>query len=392
MGAPDEAPHVKNSDDSHGRGRRGWWDYVPKNHGEKQHQGQCPSSEHHGLRGVFHGLRNAICTNGDRSIEVVPGRKPSLPGEFPLSQPPYLSHQPSRPSTVRISENIPISSSDRRRDSQPLSPAHSLNSFRTGLIPRMVLFREVMRDEVSIFTQCLKPTDFLQLCYTTFIAVSCLVVTILAIIGSTSKLALDTCHWLMMNCMLTLEWLSRLLTSPIGSVISLLGIHSFGRVIHRHEIEATLQHPWSWEPSFQTGERKLNILRQSNRRPWSPPLSITSRRARRSVATSHDDDLDDADDACLQLYRCPKDSDQQSVHSISGSSQPHSLVPSIQHTSLRIPLHHVPGITPSPCTDEFRFPDPDARPLPEPSSLTNKRNVITETHSHEQADSQHEFH
>ena len=215
MGAPDEAPTVrterKSSDDSHGRGRRGWWDYVPKSHGEKQHQGQSQFPKQHGLGGIFHGLRDAICM--DRPIEV-PGRKPSLPGEFPLSQPPHSSHHPStvRAPTVRISENILISSSDRRRDTRPLSPVHSLNNIRTGLIPRMVLFREVMRDEVSKYSPCLKPTDSVQLCYTTFIAVSCLVVTILAIIGSTSKLVLDTYHWLMMNCTSTLTFFSCVLT------------------------------------------------------------------------------------------------------------------------------------------------------------------------------------
>lgn len=228
IGAPDEEPPVtierKSSDASnhgHGHGRRGWWDYVPKNHGEKHHQGQGHSSEQHGLKGILHDLRDAICANEDRPIEVIPGRKPSLPGDFPLSQPPRLSHQPSRPSTVRastirISENLPTSSSDRRGDTRPQSPGHSLNSFRTGLIPRMVLFREVMRDEVSMVLKCslsLKLTLSTQLCYTTFIAVSCLVVTILAIIGSTSKLALDTCHWLMLNCMSELKWLLLLLTS-----------------------------------------------------------------------------------------------------------------------------------------------------------------------------------
>lgn len=176
--------------------------------------------------------------------------------------------------------------------------------------------------------------------------------------------------------------------SLIGTVISLLSIHSFGRVVHRHEIEAMLQHPWSWEPSFQTDQRKVNTLQQSkSRRPWSPPLSITSRRARRSVVTSHDEDSGDPDDAYLHLYCYPKDSDEHSVHSISGSSQRHSPIPSIQHTSLKIPLHHVSDITPSSSMDEFRFPDPDTRSLSEPSSPTNKKIVITNLYGHEQADS-----
>lgn len=184
---------------------------------------------------------------------------------------------------------------------------------------------------------------------------------------------------------------THILPPLIGTVISLLGIHSFGRVVHRHEIEATLQHPWSWEPSFRTDQQKADVLRQSkSRRPWSPPISITSRRGRRSVATSpHDEDHGDPDDAHLQLYRSPKkDSDEQSIHSI--SSQLHSPIPSIRHTSMRIPLHHVPGITPSPSTDEFRFPDPDARPSSEPSSPNDKQNVFIpaddmHTHTHSES-------
>jgi len=137
---------------------------------------------------------------------------------------------------------------------------------------------------------------------------------------------------------LTLNW----------TVISVLAVHSFGRVIHRHEIEAMMQHPWSWDHSFQTDRRAL----EPSRRPrssslWSPKISITSRRARRNGHF----DRDDISEGNIRLY--PRSKGDESI-SISRSSLP-SPEPSLCGSSLSVPLHHAPGITPSPTTEEFHI-------------------------------------
>jgi hypothetical protein len=133
-----------------------------------------------------------------------------------------------------------------------------------------------------------------------------------------------------------------------GTVISVLAVHSFGRVIHRHEIEAMMQHPWSWDHSFQTDRRAL----EPSRRPrssslWSPKISITSRRARRNGHF----DRDDISEGNIRLY--PRSKGDESI-SISRSSLP-SPEPSLCGSSLSVPLHHAPGITPSPTTEEFHI-------------------------------------
>jgi len=161
-------------------------------------------------------------------------RKPSVTGEFPIPQPP-------RPSAVRISEAHLDKRASDRSESMAVrgrsSPAPSSHSRLSRYMPRMELFRDVMRDE---------------LCYTTFITASCVVVAVLALIGVNFRNGLTVSKWLSLN------W----------AVISVLAIHSFGRVIRRHERDAILQEPQSWQAPRTPLEHRRNPRQQS-----SPPIS-----------------------------------------------------------------------------------------------------------------------
>jgi hypothetical protein len=119
--------------------RRGWWDYVPGS--EKpplpsQRVSDAPNS------GLFVALRRSIgrlwrsCEDDD--LKIAAARKSSLHSESPLPQ----------PSSVRLSENPASPASGRSETARARSPVPSFSSHLVGLRPRMVLLREVMRDEV----------------------------------------------------------------------------------------------------------------------------------------------------------------------------------------------------------------------------------------------------
>jgi len=170
-------------------------------------------------------------------------------------------------------------------------------------------------------------------------------------------------------------------------IVSLLAVHSFGRVVRRHEIEAMLQQPWSWDYSFQPGRRSVEPSRRPrSSNPWSPSLSVVSRRAQRGVAIGpldHDVDLGDFVEANMPLYRHSKGDDSVSI---SRSSLP-SPEPSIGGSSLKVPLHNAPGITPSPSTDEFSSSHSGFNTSVETTSLEPQQSVFTPADLHFQDES-----
>jgi hypothetical protein len=163
---------------------------------------------------------------------------------------------------------------------------------------------------------------------------------------------LNVAGWMTLNCTShMLPTCSRLTYASPGAVISVLAVHSFGRVIHRHEIEAMMEHPWSWDHSFQGDRRALEPAhRRRSSSLWSPKISITSRHAR---CNGHFD-RDDISEGNIRLY--PRSKGDESI-SISHSSLP-SPEPSLCGSTLSVPLHHAPGITSSPTTEEFHISYP----------------------------------
>ncbi|KAJ6627130.1 hypothetical protein B0H10DRAFT_1995557 [Mycena sp. CBHHK59/15] len=141
-----------------------------------------------------------LLSNKEQITPVRARRKPSAPGPFHMLR-----------GFHRISDPIL---------EQPLNPAVNTQGCRRPysfhhLIPRMELFHKVMKDE---------------LCYTTTISVTTLVVALLLVFGVSFENSLDMTGWIAAN------W----------AVTSILVIHSFGRVVRRHERDALLQHPSAW--------------------------------------------------------------------------------------------------------------------------------------------------
>ncbi|TFK57312.1 hypothetical protein OE88DRAFT_1730691 [Heliocybe sulcata] len=209
------------------RTRRGWWDYVPEVHKfSEPNTLDCEESgvEGNSLRTLWSKFRWFLVR------EEVPAyayqRKPSLPGPYPLRHPGIpLGHRPGR--------------EEARAQPHLVGPVPSpfLSSRRLGkFIPRMELFKEVMRDE---------------LCYTAFIAVTCVVAAVLSSVGVNLGLLLSPGGWIGLN------WLA----------MSLLVVHSFSRVVRRHEREALLQQPASWDPMYRA-EEALISSRQQHPESW----------------------------------------------------------------------------------------------------------------------------
>ncbi|KAI0274625.1 hypothetical protein BC834DRAFT_848964 [Gloeopeniophorella convolvens] len=88
--------------------------------------------------------------------------------------------------------------------------------FGLGMGTRVQLFREVMRDE---------------LCYTTFIVAVTVVSAVVAIVGASHHIFWMGTGWTIFNL----------------AISSVLTVHSFGRVVRRHEQEAIVRDPWSWD-------------------------------------------------------------------------------------------------------------------------------------------------
>ncbi|KAK7064394.1 hypothetical protein R3P38DRAFT_2824256 [Favolaschia claudopus] len=142
---------------------------------------------------------------------------------------------PSTPTALVTSAGTPLHSASNRRGSQeeasrrascsPLAPPiqgskelsapYQTPTPLSRLIPRMELFHRVMKDE---------------LCYTTTITVTTFILAVLLVLGVNFQNNLDMTGWVSAN------W----------AIISVLVIHSFGRVIRRHEQEALFQHPSAW--------------------------------------------------------------------------------------------------------------------------------------------------
>ncbi|KAJ7102135.1 hypothetical protein B0H15DRAFT_813313 [Mycena belliarum] len=138
------------------------------------------------------------------------------------------------------------------------APYRRLSSF-SRLIPRMELFNKVMKDE---------------LCYTTTITATTVILALLLVFGVNFDNGLDMTGWVAAN------W----------AIISVLVIHSFGRVVRRHEKDALFQHPSSWWPERDMihrspySRRAFPRPRQGSCAPEADPFS-DSRGLRESMTS-----------------------------------------------------------------------------------------------------------
>ncbi|KAF8213277.1 hypothetical protein K438DRAFT_1706974 [Mycena galopus ATCC 62051] len=168
---------------------------------------------------------------------------PDLSGDStrrdPFDRPHSISSQGQRRPASRYTISDPILEplNPVQEVKEPGAPHHRPTSI-SRLIPRMELFHKVMKDE---------------LCYTTTITVTTVILALLLVFGVNFDNGLDVIGWVSTN------W----------AIISVLVIHSFGRVIRRHEKEALLQNPSAW-----WHERDINHRSPYSRRAFPSQLRI----------------------------------------------------------------------------------------------------------------------
>lgn len=127
--------------------RRGWWDYVPTADPSSHRSRRTESIGSHdtSARGGVRGFRS-----GDRVCDP----ESSVPSMPPIPPPPLDCNSPPRTSTVRMSTAIQALPNFRRESAliiprRSSSPAFSSTSRMSRYMPRVALFKGVMRDEVS---------------------------------------------------------------------------------------------------------------------------------------------------------------------------------------------------------------------------------------------------
>ncbi|TFK41020.1 hypothetical protein BDQ12DRAFT_720743 [Crucibulum laeve] len=270
--------------------KRGWWDYVPTP--EKISSTGPPVKI-----SLLQRFKATLSGNGANKPQRMPLRKPSKPEDL-------LSIQPPRRSTIRISESSvnerPENYAARGRN----SPTPSSGSRLSRLIPRMELFREVMKDELF---------------YTTFITTSCVIVAVLALIGVNFKNGLTVTGWIALN------W----------GIISVLAMHSFGRVVRRHERDALLTHPVTCTAIARAANANIAAREQEARerearmRAQTTVSVVSSRmRLRRDTKDYEDDDPNNpfSDIRRLEHDRVSWNSSVYSATSPASSRPPSPLV------------------------------------------------------------------
>ncbi|EJD04180.1 uncharacterized protein FOMMEDRAFT_167420 [Fomitiporia mediterranea MF3/22] len=198
---------------------RGWWDYVPEtrpnaNPSEMQQQSRAPTwhvVDDQGFVGNMRYLVGAWIKDGTSAENAK--RKGS---EATLVAPIQRSHR-SKPSFVHFQDN-----SEQSRFSVASVP-HSSTPSRTRslgpLMTRMRLFREVMRNELA---------------HTALITLFNVIATVLGLVGAFRSKSIDP----------------EVFVGSYWGILSVLVIHSFGRVVERHEREAFLQHPSTWDSLY----------------------------------------------------------------------------------------------------------------------------------------------
>ncbi|KAI0757119.1 hypothetical protein C8Q80DRAFT_78385 [Daedaleopsis nitida] len=222
-----------------GPGRRGWWDYVPNTDPEKLTDDGSSSSVHNTRRNMLSRIRR-WWSGEPRVPSTVFHRKPSIPGEVPLSQ-------PARMSSVSNAASLRMPTAHENECSRANSPPPPSTMERIiRYVPRADVLRSMLKNE---------------LLYTTFITAVLLVIAVVMLVGVTQQFLLGPTSWILF------DWV----------IISMCTMHSFSRVAHRHEREAWLQDPANWRSMPHHAEvEDVSALRPRNsRRAWSP-VSVAS--------------------------------------------------------------------------------------------------------------------
>jgi len=190
---------------------RGWWDYVPEPQLPPDDSSSIRTEEAPGLIGrVF---KIPWRRRKSKSWEVLDEKSLYTQQRAPVSPP-----QTMKRSTVRFSESIP-DIQIQEGSVRAISPAPSGVKSLRHLMSRMKIFRKAMRNELAS---------------TAITALSNVVAATLSLVGAFTCLTSP-------SFFIDAQW----------AILSLLVICSFGRVIERHEQEALMQNPSSWDPLYK---------------------------------------------------------------------------------------------------------------------------------------------
>lgn len=195
-----EKPHSDKGDSPTGwqpTARRGWWDYVP-NSANSRSPNDNPSPLPNNLKWthIFSQLPPQRQRAGSEAQLL---RLSSVAASPCIRTPRSPALRIIHPSTLGP-KHVEI---DKPSEGRGTSPVPSSLSRISKFMPRMILFRTVMKDEVSTIvinylTQ--RSTHLLQLCYTAIITGTCVLVAILSIIGLNLQNGLTVNGWILLNC------------------------------------------------------------------------------------------------------------------------------------------------------------------------------------------------
>lgn len=273
--------------------RRGWWDYVstvdhPAPFSPRSRRTQSLSGD------IPMGVLSSKFRTGERV------RDPENVSSRPLIPPPPPL---TRASTIRMSTTLPTVRHDIPR--RPSSPAISSMSRISRYMPRVALFREVMRDELF---------------YTTFITASTVASVIMTIVGVSGAGPADHIAWM------GFDWV----------LISCLVMHSFGRVIRRHENEALLQQPSAWHRNLRTDRNTAEPFWEGRiKAPRSSFGRSFQARTRRCPMSRRPDAEAPYDPSTRHVTtsRCPRGGDPNVFCLHRGETRPHTILPTHQPTA-----------------------------------------------------------
>ncbi|KAF8844054.1 hypothetical protein BDN67DRAFT_963546 [Paxillus ammoniavirescens] len=261
-------PRKEGTDSAHRR--RGWWDYVPPL--DAPNPFSSPRSRQPSLLSQE---RSFVTVRRDRSRRIRNGdaegsiavQLPRIPASIPSTEFTHFPGAVPWPPVATMSSTVEASHAPRREPMpfrRPASPASSSTSRLTRYMPMMTIFREVMRDE---------------LCYTATITAFNVVSAAMTLVGVNSVGGINSAVWI------AFDW----------ALISLVVLHSFGRMIRRHENESLIHQLSAWYHNVYTDRSTTELLRDGGpRRSHTPGISPEAP-TRRSVTNSHcDTDVDES--------------------------------------------------------------------------------------------------
>ncbi|KAL6302229.1 hypothetical protein BKA93DRAFT_411100 [Sparassis latifolia] len=309
-----DAHHTNRSTNS----ARGWWDYVPD-----AQLGLSPA-EAEQTRSIWKTLVRGVSAVSRRLFhrhEIPPPsafhRKSSLPGEYPIPQPRRcqnagpnaMSAQPRRDDLRRPEQSHPA---------QARPTLAAIDRFLKNL-PRGELLLQMLRNE---------------LLYTTLLAAAFLGIAIMLTVGVTADAVAGVDVWI------TVDWV----------LISALTMHSFSRVIRRHEYDAAIQHPSAWTSPY------LEASSASRRNHARSPVGVTQFRPRRRdvLSVSTPASIRTSFDRSSETFDLPTFVDPLRLDPLFGTQSSHDL--SISPSTLC-------GLSPSDIDKSYVWSSPPTMPV-----------------------------